>query len=82
MERLWQGDRMDLIRQSKRPSKSTVWVQIRQSAIGDEIIHAEARRMSDKKIFVVPLDYLKVKPRKSKNFSLVDDYGVWFVNYR
>ena len=49
---------------------------------GDEGIHAEVRRLSDKKIFILPLDYLKVKPRKSKNFSLVDDYGVWFVNYR
>ena len=49
---------------------------------GDEGIHAEVRRLSDKKIFILALDYLKVKPRKSKNFSLVDDYGVWFVNYR
>jgi hypothetical protein len=49
---------------------------------GDEGIHAEVKRLSDDKIFVLPLDYLKVKPRKSKNFSLIDDYGVWFVNYR
>jgi hypothetical protein len=49
---------------------------------GDEGIHAEARRLSDNKIFILPLDYLKVKPRRSKNFSLIDDYGVWFVNYR
>lgn len=49
---------------------------------GDEGIHAEVRRLSDKKIFVLTLDYLKVKPRKSKNFSLINDYGVWFVNYR
>ena len=49
---------------------------------GDEGIHAQVRRVSDKKIFILPLEYLKVKPRKSKNFSLVDDYGVWFVNYR
>jgi hypothetical protein len=49
---------------------------------GDEGIHAEVRRLSDKKIFTLPLDYLKVKPRKSNNFSLVDDYGVWFVNCR
>lgn len=45
-------------------------------------IHAEVRRLSDKKIFILPLDYLQVKPRRSKNFSLIDDYGVWFVNYR
>lgn len=45
-------------------------------------IHAEVKRLSDKKIFILPLDYLKVKPRKSKNYSLVNDYGVWFVNYR
>ena len=49
---------------------------------GDEGIHAQVRRLSDKKIFILPLDYLKVKPRKSKNFSLINDYGVWFVNYR
>jgi hypothetical protein len=49
---------------------------------GDEGIHAKVRRLSDKKIFILPLDYLKVKPRKSKNFSLINDYGVWFVNYR
>jgi len=49
---------------------------------GDGGIHAEVKRTSDKKIFILPLDYLKVKPRKSKNFGLIDDYGVWFVNYR
>ena len=49
---------------------------------GDEGIDAQVRRVSDQKIFILPLDHLKVKPRKSKNFSLVDDYGVWFVNYR
>jgi hypothetical protein len=48
----------------------------------DDAIHAKVRRLSDKKIFVLPLDYLKVKPRKSKNFDLISDYGVWFVNYR
>lgn len=48
----------------------------------EEGIHAQVKRLSDNKIFILPLDYLKVKPRKSKNFSLIDDYGVWFVNYR
>ena len=45
-------------------------------------IHAEVKRLSDQKIFILPLDYLKVRPRKSKNFGPIDDYGVWFVNYR
>ena len=45
-------------------------------------IHAQVRRLSDKKIFILPLDYLKVKPRKSKNCDLINDYGVWFVNCR
>ena len=48
----------------------------------DDAIHAQVRRLSDKKIFILPLDYLKVKPRKSKNFDLISDYGVWFVNSR
>ena len=47
-----------------------------------EGIHAEVTRRSDKKVFILPLDYLKVKPRKSTNYDLVNDYGVWFVNYR
>jgi hypothetical protein len=42
----------------------------------DEGIHAQVRRISDKKIFVLPLEYLKVKPRKSKNSNLIDDYAV------
>jgi len=45
-------------------------------------IHAEVKRISNQKIFILPLDYLKVKPRKSKNFNLINDYGVWFVNFR
>jgi hypothetical protein len=57
-------------------------IEFDYDANGDEGIHAQVRRLSDKKIFNLPLDYLKVKPRKSKNFSLIDDYGVWFVNYR
>ena len=48
---------------------------------GDKGIHAQVRRRSDRKIFILPLDYLKVKPRKSKNYNLINDYGVWFVNY-
>jgi hypothetical protein len=43
---------------------------------GDEAIHAEVRRLSDKKIHILSLDYLKVKPGNSRNFSLIDDYGV------
>ena len=49
---------------------------------GDEGVYAIVRRVSDKRKFNLPLDYLKAKPKRSKNFSLINDYGVWFVNYR
>jgi hypothetical protein len=38
--------------------------------------------ISDKKKFVLPLADLKSTDRKSKNYQLLDDYSVWFVNNR
>ncbi|MDI6763696.1 MAG: hypothetical protein QME83_11775 [Thermodesulfobacteriota bacterium] len=40
------------------------------------------QRLSDKKKFVLPLADLKSTNRKSKNYQLLDDYSVWFVNNR
>ena len=40
------------------------------------------QRISDKKKFVLPLADLKSTDRKSKNYQLLDDYSVWFVNNR
>ena len=45
-------------------------------------IFVHVQRISDKKKFVLPLADLKSTDRKSKNYQLLDDYSVWFVNNR
>jgi len=45
-------------------------------------IFVVVRRGSDRKNFVLPLADLKATDKKSKNYQLLDDYSVWFVNYR
>jgi len=45
-------------------------------------IFVNVQRLSDKKQFILPLADLKSTDRKSKNYQLLDDYSVWFVNNR
>jgi len=45
-------------------------------------IFVNVRRISDKKRFTLPLADLKAVEKSSNNFRLLDDYSVWFVNYR
>ena len=40
------------------------------------------KRVSDGKRFVLPLAHLKAREKLSKNDQLLDDYVVWFVNWR
>ncbi|MBW7943133.1 MAG: hypothetical protein H3C64_12265, partial [Candidatus Kuenenia stuttgartiensis] len=40
------------------------------------------KRVSDKKKFTLPLAELKATDEKLKNYQLLDDYSVWFVNNR
>ena len=40
------------------------------------------RRLSDKKKFALTLSDLEATDKKSKNGELLDDFSVWFVNYR
>ena len=47
----------------------------------DEQILVNATRLSDQKEFILELDYLKAVDKKSKNYQLLDDYSVWYVNY-
>jgi hypothetical protein len=48
----------------------------------EEDIGAKVRRISDSKKFVLGLSELKAIDKKSKNYELLDDYSVWFVNNR
>ena len=45
-------------------------------------IMARVKRVSDKKEFALPLADLEATDEGSKNYQLLDDYSVWFVNYR
>ena len=47
-----------------------------------EDIAAHVRRTSDGKRFVLGLSVLKATDKKSDNYRLLDDYGVWFMNNR
>jgi len=47
----------------------------------DEQIMVKVRRLSDQKEFILDLDNLKSECKKSKNYQLLDDYSVWYVNY-
>lgn len=44
-------------------------------------LYAKVRRISDKKIFELPLADLKEVNKKSENYQILDDYAVWVVNY-
>jgi len=47
-----------------------------------EGILAKCVRLSDKKRFTLPLADLRATDKSSKNYELLDDYSVWFVNNR
>ena len=40
------------------------------------------QRVSDSKRFVLPFAHLKAREKPSNNSQLLDDYVVWFVNWR
>ena len=68
----------------KRPSYMDTFELIRFDDQGDKDygIYVEVTRVSDNKKFDLPLADLKATDRKSKNYRLLDDFSVWFVNYR
>jgi hypothetical protein len=43
-------------------------------------ILVKIKRLNDKKDFILPLADLKSTDLKSKNYQLLDDFSVWFVN--
>lgn len=47
-----------------------------------EDIAAHVRRKSDGKTFCLGLSELEVVERHARNYQLLDDYAVWFVNNR
>jgi hypothetical protein len=51
-------------------------------AVEEDGIFANVKRVSDKKEFTLPLFELKATDEKSNNYQLLDDFSLWFVNYR
>jgi hypothetical protein len=45
-------------------------------------LYVDVKRISDNKIFNLPLADLKASDKHSINYQLLDDYSVWFVNNR
>jgi len=62
------------------PSYKDTFELIKFEGGGDEQIFAIVKRQSDNKEFVIELDWLKAKDKRSKNHQILDDYAVWFVN--
>lgn len=48
----------------------------------DQGILVNVKRLSDKKKFTLPLADLECVNEESKNYQLVHDFVVWFVNWR
>ncbi len=48
----------------------------------DEGILVHVQRVSDTKKFLLPLANLEATQKKSLQYQLLDDYAVWFVNWR
>jgi len=47
----------------------------------EEVTQAFVKRRSDKKEFIIALDWLEAVNRDTKNYQTLHDYAVWFVNY-
>lgn len=66
----------------KQPSYTDIFSLISFDNDLDESngILVEVERLSDKKKFILPLADLKSTDTDSKNYQLLDDFSVWFVN--
>lgn len=53
-----------------------------ENEIDEDQIFVKVERVSDRKKFVLPLDELKATDKHSRNYELLDDYSVWWVNNR
>jgi len=68
----------------KHPSYTDIFELLSLEDIVDEGygILAKLKRTTDKKKFTLPLADLESTDKKSKNYQLIDDFSVWFSNYR
>jgi hypothetical protein len=67
-----------------QPSYKDIFSMSRIDSDYDEAygLFAKVTRLSDKKRFQLPLMDLKAVDKNSKEWELLDDYSVWFINYQ
>lgn len=77
------GDQKEYERQKKtKPSYTDSYDLLSLADEADEWVGilVKVKRVSDKKKFTLPLAELKAADKRAKNYQLLDDYSVWFVN--
>jgi len=55
-------------------------LELLPSAENDDV-QAKIKRISDRKVFTIGLSWLQAEDESSKEFTLLDDYGMWHANY-
>jgi hypothetical protein len=68
---------------TKQPSYTDIYELKRFENLIDEVvgITVKVKRVNDNQRFILDLAWLKAVDETSKNYTLLDDYSVWFVNY-
>ena len=71
-------------RKKQQPSYTDIYAFLNFANAYDpyEGLAGKVKRVSDSKRFVLPLANLKATEKPSTNAQLLDDYVVWFVNWR
>ncbi|ERT04784.1 calcium binding family protein [Lyngbya aestuarii BL J] len=66
-----------------QPSYTDVFTLVKFSETLSDVdgLLAEVQRVSDQKMFVLPLADLEVTDENSPNYKLIEDYLMWFLNY-
>jgi hypothetical protein len=67
----------------KQPSCTDIYELKRfEDPINEAVgISVKVKRVNDNQRFIIDLAWLKAVNETSKNYTLLDDYSVWFVNY-
>jgi hypothetical protein len=67
----------------KQPSRTDIYELKRFEDLIDEVhgILVKVKRVNDNQRFILDLVSLKGVDQTSKNYTLLDEYSVWFVNY-
>ncbi len=68
----------------KRPSYTDHYKLVRLEDTIDDLrgILVKVKRISDKKVFILPLWDLETVDKKDQNHQLISDYSFWMTNYR